>query len=156
MNYANGLFFVASLVLVSYLSACNPFSESCEAAKIEGVYFTAVKAPSNFDSALSNFDVEEGISRCLRKFSDETFQNEQAQLVDCRQFLTGSSAWNACHEVAESYQMQGVILTGVANAVEGNSSFATSLGGQYLIVAKTTLGVTEYEAFIDSLRELIQ
>ena len=40
MNYDKGLFFVAFLVLVSYLTACNVFSESCPTSNTEAVYFT--------------------------------------------------------------------------------------------------------------------
>lgn len=146
-----------SLLAIIALSGCcwlNPFASSRE-PDVRAVFVAAVEDPQAFDGRLSSLTVPDGAPDCLRELMAVAFELEQEQLLECGQLITGSPAWNECHERAENMHNHGVILGDIARAIEGNQSFSSSSGGSFLILTQSALGPALYDGVVGQLTSLI-
>lgn len=143
------------IVFVTVNTSCDLFKDSCDTVNVREVFLRAVAEPDRFDAALPTIELEGGTSRCLGSLSDEALAAEQNKLVECGQLVTESPSWEVCHEEAEAFHNNGVVLNDIKNAADGRVRFDDSSGGQFLILAKNALGPAEYEALIDLLQDTV-
>ena len=154
MTRINRIIIISSIFLISISSACWPFGDDCETVNTKSIFFNAYREPENFDDNVSALDIQSGTSKCLKKLSDESFQNEQDKLLECSVILSGTPAWNECHDEAASFSNQGVILLNIANTVDGKSRFDTSSGGTFLILSKSLFSEADWISFVAVLEDL--
>lgn len=147
---------LGALVLALTLSGCDcwPLFSSPEHVDVRPLFLAAVRSPDRFDDQIPGLSPHERASECLRQRADVAFDEEESQLRECSVILTGSPAWNECHERAEALHNNGVILGDVAAAVEGSRSFAQSSGGQYLILTRLAVGDALYSQVVALIEEV--
>jgi hypothetical protein len=124
-----------------------------EAVDVDNLFWTAWRDPESFDAWLAGNTVDPGAPGCLRHLASKAFNEEQAQLQECSQMVSGSPEWTECHETAESVHNRGVVLNDIARACDGSARFDATQGGQYLIGAKTLVGQSNWYSFSDILRQ---
>lgn len=151
---AGGLMILLGVVPLLLGCPCPPIFSSPEKVDSKPVFAEAVRSPDTFDAELRALSYHDRTAECLRVQAEDALEMEDRQLSECAQILTGTPAWNECHDVAEAWHNRGVILTDVANALEGERRFDQSSGGQYLLLARDFLGPAAYEMLVDTLIEL--
>jgi hypothetical protein len=127
----------------------------CDKGKInvDPIFWTAFRDPETFDTWLTGQTIDPAAPGCMRHLAAKAFNEEQAQLQECSQMVSGTPAWNECHEEAEAAHDRGVVLNDVARACDGTIRFDATQGGQWLISAKTIVGESEWYSFTDILRQ---
>lgn len=139
------------LMLSIMLAGCEP---DTEIVSIDDVYWSAFRNPVSFDAYLDAQSLDPRSSNCFLQHSNAVFKSEEAKLLECSVILVGSPAWNECHEEAEAFHNQGVIMKDIASAIDGPIRFDETQAYAYLIIAKSVFTEVEWNAFIDSLDEV--
>jgi len=124
-----------------------------ETINVDTIFWTAWRDPEAFDAWLTGQTVDPGAPGCLRHLASVAFGEEQAQLRECGQMVSGTPEWNECHASAEAVHNRGVVLNDIARACDGTIRFDATQGGQYLMAAKTLVGQADWYAFSDILRQ---
>ena len=118
---------------------------------VDSLVWSAWRNPESFDAWLAGQTVDRDAAPCLRSISDDALTAWQAKLLECGQILSGSPAWELCHEEAEGLHNRGVVMSDLARTVEGTTRFAATSGGSFLIQSKGGLGTADWNALVDSL-----
>lgn len=140
-----------ALVLSIILLSC---SSSVEIVNIDETYWSAYRNPESFDTYLQAQTLDPRSSNCFMQFSNAALTQEDAKLLECSVILQGSPAWNECHEEAEALHNQAVIMNDIASAIDGPMRFDESEAYAFLIIAKSIITETDWNALIDVLDEV--
>lgn len=143
------LVFVSVLASGCCILGIGDCDTEVEVVNVDNLFWSAWRNPETFDTWLASQTVDPAASVCLRSHGNEAFAAEQNQLLQCDQLLTGSPAWNECHEAAESLHNRGVILFDIARTIDGMTRFDATEGGQYLILSKSILGEAGWNTLAD-------
>lgn len=139
------------LMLLTLLVGCVPATET---VNIDEVFWSAYRNPVGFDEYLSTQTLDPRTSNCFLQYRNTAFANEDAKLLECSVILQYTTAWNECHEEAEAFHNQGVIMNDIASAVDGPTRFDESQAYAFLIIAKSVFTEVDWNAFVDSLDEV--
>lgn len=119
---------------------------------VDSLFWAAWRDPETFDSYLRSTTVDPQSSTCLRRYAEEAFAEEQRRLRECSAILTGSPAWNECHEQAEGAHDRGVVLSDIARAIDGQVTFASTEAARFLRLGKSIAGQAVWYQLADALR----
>lgn len=149
------LFYAAIGVSVSV--ACfhsNSTAPTPVGLSADAVFWRAYSDPTTFDSWLATQTIDRGASACLRRRAEALFASSEAKLSECRQMVSFTPEWNRCHDERENLHNGGVIANDIAQAVDGVRPFSASSGGGILTLARSAVGVAQWNEFIATLRRL--
>ena len=140
--------FILSMILLG----CDT---TIETVSIDDAYWSAYRNPESFDAYLQTQAFDPRTSNCFLQHRDAALTREDAKLLECGVILQGSPAWNQCHEEAEAFHNQGVIMNDIASAIDGPMRFDETQAYAFLIITKSVLAEIDWNAFVDLLDEAV-
>jgi hypothetical protein len=120
---------------------------------VDTIFWTAFRDPESFDAWLAGHPADPGAPSCLRHLASKAFSEEQVQLRQCSQMVSGTPEWNDCHDIADQAHNRGVVLNDLGRTCDGSVRFDATEGGQYLMAAKNLVGQSDWYSFADVLRQ---
>jgi hypothetical protein len=144
------LLWIAAAALGCWPSSPSTTEEGGLSADV--VFWRAYSDPGTFDAWLSTQIVSKKAAACLQERSSALLSLSQSRLRQCGQLVTGSDAWNECHNESEQYETGGIIAGDLARTLQGTTQFKDTDGGRYLILAKSVVGASDWEATMALVR----
>lgn len=148
----------AALLILAIGPGCKWYCPWCpsddEGVPVSDVFWRAFTEPETFDDWLRGQQVERGAASCLRSRATRFLNDEQNKLRECSQIVTGSPAWEQCHDDAVGYHNGGVVAQDIASTLDGTARFANTNAGRDLILRKSVLGSALWNQLINELRGL--
>ena len=141
------------LITLPLLTGCPLKEKTTETVTIDEIFWEAFRDPIGFDVYLDAQTLDSRTSSCFRQRRDAALSNEQAKLLECSVILEGSPAWNECHEEAEAFHNNAVIMNDIASAIDGPGNFDETEAYSYKVISKSLLTEEDWGEFIDALQE---
>jgi hypothetical protein len=141
-----------ALITLPLLTGCPIEKTTTETVVIDEIFWEAFRDPVGFDMYLDAQTLDPRTSSCFRQFRDSALANEQSKLLECGVILEGSPAWNECHDEADAFRNNAVIMNDIANAIDGPGNFDETEAYIFLVITKSSFTEEDWSEFADALQ----
>ena len=139
------------LVLLAGIFLLSSCSSDEDVVNVDEVFWSAYRNPETFDSYLVGNQLDGRTANCFEQYRDKALNLEQLKLQECALMLTGSLLWNDCHEEAEEFHNNAVLMNDIARTIEGTTSFDATQSYALLVITKSLFTTDGWNTLINDL-----